>query len=879
MDYDFEDAVRIETFVTSGDGPSCPCPLPLDVTQYWTAPSNFGGPIAYVPRCSDTRPHDAAIIFTTSTGKFLSHHTNEQLLEMDADNTIAMVDWSERQTLVILYRDGQAIFYHGPMDQKPYINCLAMLSEGDSVLMGIMGSGALSFVTSNLCLFVSTNIDQDDPDAIAYNELSYLDSTRPPLCLTLLNNNINNNNNNNNNFDDSLAASSNARNNKPRIILPCIGMGIIVVDADKETPDVHTIDAWHDNTIVAMSSHPTTNHICLCTENLMASVHLLDNHDNTFDTLMQVQINNDVMGNAFCVPKELGWLPRGENIRDGFMVLSFEKPPWCPDGWGIIIIDSKNNYILRDYADCIEIKLVQEVDGIHVIVIDNDANLNEADELLRAVPVATMNIFSPGSLSPGAMLKDAKNALNERDPRCNEHILELKNGDSLDTAIESCIDGCKFERDLSVQLSLVESATYGARFLMDSDDQQEILDDIHELCKILRIVHICKTHIGMSLTVRQYESISSECIIARMALWNYHSIALQMCSTLRISGNNIAEHWSCEKIRNSKSDVSDDVLYNIIKGKLPGNSYSSASSNHQQYHTNANNGNSSGVNGANSNGRKSGSETKNDTDAVVGSPGRRFRSSGDLNSVERALNGLIRSSRPASMKNSHHDKQDTNDDKTNNQTAKSTTAATTTLTPQIYPKASLVPAAKQAIECHRPLLARKLLSLEPVLTTQVNALVYFDLLDEAFNKLALSHDTDLMYYMLMQSKKGLQWGQFFELISRHPQMRSLMLLYWKSTRQETYILQFLKQTPAHMTAGKYMMQQAMAMVDPMKFDERHKLLQMSAKAFECAGPEGKSFVEVVEDRIKLEQAQRQLSPKLVGKSLRKTIFDAVRRQE
>jgi hypothetical protein len=82
-----------------------------------------------------------------------------------------------------------------------------------------------------------------------------------------------------------------------------------------------------------------------------------------------------------------------------------------------------------------------------------------------------------------------------------------------------------------------------------------------------------------------------------------------------------------------------------------------------------------------------------------------------------------------------------------------------------------------------------------------------------------------------------------------------------------------------MTAGKYMMQQAMAMVDPMKFDERHKLLQMSAKAFECAGPEGKSFVEVVEDRIKLEQAQRQLSPKLVGKSLRKTIFDAVRRQE
>ena len=399
-----EDAIRIEPFVTSGAAPSSPYPLPLDITQYWVAPSNFGGPVAYVPRVSEERPNDAAIIFTTSTGKFLSHHINQDLLEMNVENTIAMVDWSERQTLIVLFRDGQAMFYHGPTDKKPYVNCLAMLQQGDRVLMGTMGirTSMLSFVTSNLCLFVSTNIDGEDPDAIAYNELTYLDSTRPPLCMTVL--------------------PGTAQSSQPRVVLPCIGMGIIVVEADKDTPNVHTSDAWSDNTIVAMSSHPSLNHICLCTEDLVASVHFLSGGGNNFETIMSVKIDNEVMGNSFCTPKELGWCPRdgggggtgssggggggGDNgsCGDGFMVLSFERPPWCPEGWGLVIVDKTGDVVLRDYSD--RIHLVQETDGVRVVCETGGGC--EDDELIRALPTSTMNIFSPGSISPGAMLKDAK---------------------------------------------------------------------------------------------------------------------------------------------------------------------------------------------------------------------------------------------------------------------------------------------------------------------------------------------------------------------------------------------------------------------------------------------------------------------------------------
>jgi hypothetical protein len=201
-------------------------------------------------------------------------------------------------------------------------------------------------------------------------------------------------------------------------------MGIIVVEADKDTPNVHTSDAWSDNTIVAMSSHPSLNHICLCTEDLVASVLFLSGGGNNFDTIMSVKIDNEVMGNSFCTPKELGWCPRdgggggtgssggggggggGDNgsCGDGFMVLSFERPPWCPEGWGIVIVDKTGDVVLRDYSD--RIHLVQETDGVRVVCETGGGC--EDDELIRALPTSTMNIFSPGTISPGAMLKDAK---------------------------------------------------------------------------------------------------------------------------------------------------------------------------------------------------------------------------------------------------------------------------------------------------------------------------------------------------------------------------------------------------------------------------------------------------------------------------------------
>ena len=180
-----EDLVHVSSFVSEetvasrGDGRAAVSPLVplLDVSQYHVAAADFAGPVAYVPRNSDDRAADAAIIFLTATGKFLSQHINENLLRLDEE--IVMCGWTQRQTLVILMSNAEAFFYHGPMDHKPTTWPLAMLQAGDSVSFGCMGlhESMLAFVTSDLNLFVSNNLDSDEPIGVAYEELRFLDST------------------------------------------------------------------------------------------------------------------------------------------------------------------------------------------------------------------------------------------------------------------------------------------------------------------------------------------------------------------------------------------------------------------------------------------------------------------------------------------------------------------------------------------------------------------------------------------------------------------------------------------------------------------------------------------------------------------------------
>ena len=120
--------------------------------------------------------------------------------------------------------------------------------------------------------------------------------------------------------------------------------------------------------------------------------------------------------------------------------------------------------------------------------------------------------------------------------------------------------------------------------------------------------------------------------------------------------------------------------------------------------------------------------------------------------------------------------------------------------------------------------------------------------------------------------------QYFELIAGHPRVMQLMLKYWEESGQQSVISQFLQKTNVHDVAGRYLMQDALR-IDALDFEQRDQVTAMSAQAFRKAGPGLEFFVEVAEERIALEREQRKLSHKLVGASLRQTIFNAVQRRE
>ena len=150
----------------------------------------------------------------------------------------------------------------------------------------------------------------------------------------------------------------------------------------------------------------------MCTEDLLASVHRLNDE---FTELMSVRIE-EFVGGYGQLPAQLAWLPRvgqssssasGSDSEDmgtvgdssGFSSL-LSQPPWAPTGWGILILDGSGDSMVRDY-DADQIILVQEVDGVRVVVTSSNGIPSSDDELLRAIPPSTMSIFRPGSVEPG----------------------------------------------------------------------------------------------------------------------------------------------------------------------------------------------------------------------------------------------------------------------------------------------------------------------------------------------------------------------------------------------------------------------------------------------------------------------------------------------
>ena len=101
---------------------------------------------------------------------------------------------------------------------------------------------------------------------------------------------------------------------------------------------------------------------------------------------------------------------------------------------------------------------IPECDGVRVVS-------NELCEFLSRVPSSTEDIFRIGSFSPPALLFDALEAFEAEDAKADENIRSIREKDSLQMAIESCVDAGAHEFDTMTQRKLLRAAAFGKLYL------------------------------------------------------------------------------------------------------------------------------------------------------------------------------------------------------------------------------------------------------------------------------------------------------------------------------------------------------------------------------------------------------------------------------
>ena len=153
------------------------------------------------------------------------------------------------------------------------------------------------------------------------------------------------------------------------------------------------------------------------------------------------------------MPKHVGWCGSAENddIDQGIVLLTFDRPPWCPDGVGAVGVSAAGTCATWDIKVDSGKKstkglmgCVQEIDCVRMFTPAEHCRI-------EVVPRCAIGIFTIASTEPSAMLKDAWDALSNGDPKADEGLGLLEDGETLDEAVENCVATALFSSDIQAQ--------------------------------------------------------------------------------------------------------------------------------------------------------------------------------------------------------------------------------------------------------------------------------------------------------------------------------------------------------------------------------------------------------------------------------------------
>eukprot|EP00211_Chloroparvula_japonica_P005283 CAMPEP_0119139206 /NCGR_PEP_ID=MMETSP1310-20130426/27101_1 /TAXON_ID=464262 /ORGANISM="Genus nov. species nov., Strain RCC2339" /LENGTH=819 /DNA_ID=CAMNT_0007130473 /DNA_START=263 /DNA_END=2719 /DNA_ORIENTATION=+ len=215
--------------------------------------------------------------------------------------------------------------------------------------------------------------------------------------------------------------------------------------------------------------------------------------------------------------------------------------------------EDKTGWIKYSYEDPIHV--ITEVDGARILS-------NGYCEFLQKVPLATENIFKIGSTHPAAILYDALDHFDKKNPRADESLRTIRY--ELAEAVAACIEAAGYEFNITAQRTLLRAASFGKCFLDFYNP-----DDFVTMCKKLRVLNAVRDYkIGIPITITQCDKISPSGLVDRLMNRHDHLLAWRVCEFLDLKGQNVLVNWACAKVQSVKDPSAAKPMAKLIVRKL-----------------------------------------------------------------------------------------------------------------------------------------------------------------------------------------------------------------------------------------------------------------------------------------------------------------------
>lgn len=227
-----------------------------------------------------------------------------------------------------------------------------------------------------------------------------------------------------------------------------------------------------------------------------------------------------------------------------------EVPPdqmqWCGSDcvvltWDslVLVVGPHGEWLKYDYD--VPYRLFTECDSLRIVS-------NELCEVLERVPDVTEEVFSSGSLAPGALLYTALGHFDEKNPKANDNIRAIYA--QLPEAVDSCVSAAAVEFGHRAQRTLLRAAALGKAFAEGYTSERFVA-----ACRTLRVLNAVRDYeVGIPLTHAQLARLTLGGLVARLMAQNRHLLAVRICESVGLPPRRVYTHWACQKVRDPDAD-------------------------------------------------------------------------------------------------------------------------------------------------------------------------------------------------------------------------------------------------------------------------------------------------------------------------------------